>query len=162
MSETHGQSQEQVVRKEGTGGREAVCVEKGPVASGYGIYGLNSLFLPGEVSPSWCGIVPSPQLTRPVILEKCCVKIPTPLLPDCPFPPTHVGTVGGCQGQQVGPGRRHSAPGDHTRPVPASVWTWGLLSLMGTQKLSRAALRSHHHQQTPARLPAGSGCWELC
>ena len=88
MSETHGQSQEQVVRKEGTGGREAVCVGKGPVASGYGIYGLNSLFLPGEVSPSWCGIVPSPQLTRPVILEKCCVKIPTPLLPDCPFPPT--------------------------------------------------------------------------
>lgn len=137
-------------------------MEKGPVTSGYGICGLNSLSLPGEVSPSWCGTVPSPQLTGPVILEKCCVNILPPLLPGCPSPPTQVGIMGESQGQQVGPGRRHSAPEDHRHPVPASMSTWGLFSLMGTQKLSRAALCSHHHQQPSARLPAGSGCWELC
>lgn len=133
-----------------------MCVEKGPVTSGYGICGLNSLFLPGEVFPSWCGIVPSPQLTRPVILEKCCVKIPTPLLPDCPFPPTHVGTVGGCS---------PALPPPSTDPSQAPSWLWVLGALL--RPCSSPAGQQPFLQRCPcaslSRLPQDSWTtWRPC
>lgn len=166
-------------------------MEKGPVTSGYGICGLNSLFLPGEVFPSWCGIVPSPQLTRPVILEKCCVKIPTPLLPDCPFPPTQVGTVGGCrvsrwaQGGGIqplgtthalsqppcGPGDTETIPGSPALPPPstdpsqAPSWLWVLGALL--RPCSSPAGQQPFLQRCPcaslSRLPQDSWTiWRPC
>lgn len=118
-------------------------------------------FLPAKVSPSWCGIFLSPQLTGPVILEKLLCEHTHPTAPRLPLPTLPGGYHWRMSGSAGGP-RRHSAPGEHPCPVPASVWTRGLFSLIGMQKLSQAALRSHHHQQPPARLPAGSGCWEVC
>lgn len=92
-------------------------------------------FSVGKMSPSWCGIVPGPQLTGPVVLEKHHVDVP--IYQSINAAP---GWTGDIRVIRLGRGRRLSSLEVPHTPYPSLGWVPGLFPLMGSRNQQKCGL----------------------